>query len=327
MEPQMHADERGRMGPVPVVGGEVRVLVVGPGAVGCLFASALIRAGIDTILLDHDEQRAHALGTQGLQVEMPNGDCRLPARATCDATSVGPVDMTLLCVKTFDTQAAIAHALPALEHSRIVASLQNGVGNLEALGERMDARRIVAAVTAQGSTQIGVGHVRHAGEGITRVAPFRSEGIARAQRVQALFLAAGFQTETVANVDTLLWSKLVVNAAVNPVTALWELTNGGVLEQPDARDTAYAAAREAERVVRAAGIDLLFDNACEEVDRVCTVTRDNVSSMLQDIRRGRRTEIDAINGAVVERAGTLGIDTPVNRELIDRIRALEGASG
>ena len=158
---------------------------------------------------------------------------------------------------------------------------------------------------------------------MTQVAPVTPAGTEPAARFAALLVQAGMEARTAGDAQSVLWGKLIVNAAINPVSALWDVPNGTVMTRPELRQVAAAAAREAESVARAKGIALLFPDAAAEVADVSMRTRDNISSMLQDIRGGKRTEIDAINGAVLREGAALGMALPVNEMLVRRVRELE----
>lgn len=294
-------------------------LVVGPGAIGCLLASHLIRADQRVTLLDRDPARARRISQTGIQVEGLAGF--LPVSATTNAAEVNPVDLILLCVKSYDTAAAVKHMTPACRTGTRVVSLQNGLGNLECVSGQLPSATIIASATFHGASLIGVAHVRHAASGHTFLAPMRS-GQACDDTV-AFFNDAGIDASHFDDWEALLWSKLVVNAAINPITAMHGIPNGHVLAREDLTQQLHAAAMEVARVASARGLRLMYDDVRNEVDRACRETGSNHSSMLQDILRARRTEIEAINGAVVEQAGRLNIPVPVNHELLDAVRKLE----
>ena len=300
-----------------------QVAILGPGATGCLFAARMAEAGIDVQLLDKDPDRAQCIDHDGIRLVDAQGERRVSVPATADAHDIGEHPVILVCVKTYDTEAALRHARPLIGRHTVLASLQNGIGPLEILKHYADPDRLVRGVTSQGAHRLGPGHVRHAGTGPTRLACAQPDQIANAERVAALFNAAGMPAEVTGDSEALLWSKLVVNAAINPLTSIANVRNGALLDHPKLRSDLHATAHEAAAVARARGIALLFADEIEEVEAVCRATGDNISSMLQDIRSGRRTEIDAITGTVVREARARGVPTPMNEKLWIQIQTMQ----
>ena len=301
----------------------MRIVVVGPGAIGCLFGVRLALAGNDVALLDRDAGRAGRLTASGLRLVDEEGEHRVGVAVDTRAARLGPAEMVLVCVKAYDTDRAILAAMRLVRRKTTVVSLQNGLTNAVRIAAQTGGVRLVCAVTAQGARLTAEGAVEDTGRGPTRCGPFVPGRMARPEQVADMLAQAGMAAEAIDDAPGLIWSKLVVNAAVNPVTALHGVPNGGLLEKPDLLAAAGRAAEEAAQVARAKGVRLHFDDARAEVASVCRRTAANASSMLQDIRRGRRTEIDAINGAVVREAETCNLNTPVNADLVRRVKALE----
>ncbi|HLN61659.1 MAG TPA: 2-dehydropantoate 2-reductase, partial [Symbiobacteriaceae bacterium] len=205
-----------------------------------------------------------------------------------------------------------------------VGNRRTGLGNAEALAGVLGPDRVLAGTTAQGATLLGPGRVAHGGNGPTRIAPWTPGGAAalEVERVAALFNRAGLAASTAADARPLLWAKLAVNCAINPLTAILRVTNGQLLERPDARRLMEAAAREAGAVAAACGVRLREEPVAQAI-AVAGATAANRSSMLQDVERGRRTEIDAISGAVARLGAEHGVGAPVNATLAELVRALE----
>jgi len=304
-------------------GNQPRVVIVGPGAIGCLFACLLARSGFRVSLLDKYPGRARLLSERGISLE-EGGISRIKIPVFAEPGSViDDCDVLIVCVKAFDTRAAVRHAMSLVKNGTTVVSLQNGLGNLEAIAEHVPPGRVVCAVTGHGATSLAPGSVRHAGSGITRVAPFVAEGMHRARAVAEIIGSAGLEAESLPDVETVRWSKLIVNAAVNPLSAIHNVPNGSLARDPELLEYMRLAAGEGQRVAVSKGVGLLYADAASETERVCRETAGNLSSRLQDVRRRRRTEIDAINGAIVRTGSDLGIATPVNAELTDAIHRIE----
>jgi 2-dehydropantoate 2-reductase len=207
-------------------------------------------------------------------------------------------------------------------------TLQNGLGNLEALARALGEERVLGGTTAHGAYLLGVGHVRHAGSGPTIVGePCRGARPCapspRTGEMAELFRAAGIEAEATDNLAQAIWDKLVMNCGVNPVAAICRLRNGQLAQNPWSLKLMQSAALEAAEVAAAQGISLSYPDPAQRVKQVCEATAPNINSMLQDILVGRRTEIEAINGAVAELGRRLRVETPVNEALAAAVRAIE----
>jgi 2-dehydropantoate 2-reductase len=302
-----------------------RLVVVGPGAIGCLLGRILSDSGRDVWLLDRRPDRADRITRQGLLVETAAGARRYAMRATADAARIGEADLVLVCVKAHDTAEAMRGAAPLLGAATLVLSIQNGLGNLEIIARSVPRHRILAGTTTLGAIHLGPGHIRHAGEGMTILGAVAPEGRPRAAAVVDLLRASGAAAGLTDNIPGLLWSKLVVNAAIGPLSAVSGRTNGELLENPELRATLAEAAREAADVARAKGVRLLYPDPVAATEEVCRTTAPNLSSMLQDIRGGRRTEIEAINGVILREARALCVPAPVNARLYEAVLRLQAA--
>lgn len=302
----------------------MNIVIVGPGSMGCLLASFLDGTGREVALLDKDADRARILAAQGVHVIAGGGVRVVPVSATADPARVTEADIILVCVKAYDTESALDRIAPFVSGHAVVASFQNGLGHAETLAHHTDTARTVCAVTGQGATHLGVGRIAHAGQGLTRVAPYSPDRPDAARQLVALLEEIGLETRYDPDRNRTLWSKLIINAGINPVTALADIPNGALLDRPDLFARAQAAALEAYAVAAALGVTLDRTDVVAELRRVCEKTATNVSSMLQDIRKGKRTEIDALNGAVAREGRRLGVPVPVNVELTETIRRREG---
>ncbi|MBM4142165.1 MAG: 2-dehydropantoate 2-reductase [Lentisphaerae bacterium] len=294
----------------------MNIVVVGPGAMGCLFAALLKEAGHDVRLLDRDGARAREITERGLLVESDGATRTVPVRASADPAAIPPAPLAIIFVKAFDTAAAARAAAARLTENGTIVTLQNGLGNVEQIARCVPPDRIVCGSTAYGAETLGRGRVRLNGAGPTIVAPAVPAGAGRAAAVRELFAAAGIRAAARPDAASVLWSKLAINAGVNPVSAIFGVANGAVPRLPGARRLMHAAVWEAARTAAAHGIRLGYDDPIAEAELVCNLTAGNVSSMLQDVRRGRRTEIEQITGAVVKAAGNKNVAAPANGFLL-----------
>ena len=302
---------------------EMNVTVVGPGALGCLFAAYLARAGHRVWMLDRDRARARLISGQGVVLYDQGQQLVLPVEATADANDIDKAEFILLCVKSHDTLAGIGRAAPLLHQGSILIALQNGIAHHQVL--RSELTRWAVGITAQGATLCGPGQVKHGGEGLTSlgfIEPAGRELNRQLQKIEMVFNRAGLQTEVSRDILGRVWNKLIVNAGINALTALYNCPNGGLLEEPRALVKLELAVQEVARLAAAKGIKV-HDDPVAMTKKVCQATADNISSMLQDIRQDRATEIEAINGAVVSEAHRAGLPVPVNEELLAAVMALQ----
>ena len=298
----------------------LEVVIVGIGAMGCLFASYLAPHA-NVTMLGHWPEQLRTL-QRGLTLIKPDKEqLRVDVKITGDASSITPVAFVLVLVKSYQTRQAAQEMSAFLRDYGYAITLQNGLGNDQALASQLGANRVVLGSTTEGATLIETGMVRHAGQGETVLQDVGRNGSERLREFTNLLRQAGFRTNLASNVSGLVWEKLVVNAAINPLTALLNVNNGFLLSSPPARRIARRAAVEAALVARAAGHDVAPDSASEHAETVARHTKDNLSSMLQDVRNGRPTELEAITGAVLHFGQANNVPTPVNSALYDLLAA------
>lgn len=296
-------------------------LIVGPGAMGCLFAARLKTAGHDVTLLDYKPERAERIRLQGIEVTGVTGEFRVAVPAVAGR---GPddADVAVICVKAVNTAAAAGEIKPWLSPAARVLTLQNGLGNVEILEEVFGRGRVLGGVTSEAATLLGPGRIRHAGRGQTHMGAL-APGPGPVAGIVSAFNSAGFETHAAEDVEGLIWGKLIVNVGINALTALTRLRNGRLPDVEGAREVMAEAVGEAEAVARARGVRLPYPDPLKRVIEVCRSTAENVASMLQDILNERKTEVDFINGAIDREGSNLAIHTPVNRTLARLIRAIE----
>lgn len=303
--------------------GEPSILIIGVGAMASLFAARLAASGVRVSMLGHWSAALEALQQDGVCLLDPDGQRRFfSVQVSSDPQALAAgrglgFRWVLVLVKSWQT-GAIAPALPSCLHPRGVAvTLQNGLGNYETLAAVVGAESVAVGSTTLGAHLVAPGQVRLAGEG-----PVILGTHPRLACLVELLKQAGFEVRVSANLLELLWAKLVINAGINPLTALLEISNGEVLARPTARELLGSAVREAAAVAAAQGIVLPFSDPIAMVEAVARQTAHNRSSMLQDRLRQAPTEIDAICGAIVRAGERYGVPTPTNRILWLMVQAL-----
>lgn len=273
------------------------VVVVGPGAMGQMHAALLRRAGVDVALLHHDRERAAALSAAGVRLVGAAGEATVAVPCVADAEALRPAGFIVIFTKAYDTEAAARAALPAADGETVWVTLQNGLGNVEAVRSAVGEAPLLCGVTASGAHILPGGSVNVVAVGEAIVGPVAPATMQEALAFCHLLEQANMPCRAVDDPWPAVWRKLAINAAINPLAALAGRRNGELLELPWLRQLAFEVAREVGRVAAARGIDL-GDDPAKLVEQVCRTTAANRCSMLQDLEAGRRTEIDQICGAV-----------------------------
>lgn len=294
------------------------ILIVGSGALGCLFAARLAQAGYAVNLLGSWVEGIDALNREGVTLLEADRRQSWPLRASHEPGDFTGAKLALVLVKAWQTSRAAAQLRECLAPDGLALTLQNGLGNRETLAAALGEERVGYGVITVGATLVGPGQVRWGGEGYISLTAH--EDLAQ------LLRQAGFQVDLAENVTGLAWSKLVINAAINPLSALLNVPNGELLARPSARQLCRQLAQEVAAVAAAQGIALTHSDPAAAAEEVAQRTAGNLSSMLQDVRRGAPTEIDAICGAVVRAARGVGLSAPVNETMWKLVSALQGAT-
>jgi len=294
------------------------ILIVGTGALASLFAARLTQAGHKITMLGTWQEGLNALNKNGVRFVDANGvEHSYPVHATDNPRECKFVRHAIVLVKAWQTERVAALLKECLPEEGLALTLQNGLGNRETLTQSLGLNRVALGSTTTGATLLGPGLVKAGGEGVISLE--RNQAIGP---LEAALRSAGFKTQVVDDAGSLVWGKLVINAAINPLTALLRVKNGELLERPSAREMMQTLALETANIAQAENITLPFDDPVKTAEDVAKKTAKNTSSMLQDVLRGAPTEIDAICGAVVKAAGKHDIQTPVNRFCWQLVKAL-----
>lgn len=329
------------------------ILLVGTGALATLFAARLGEAGHSVSMLGTWKQGLQALRENGARIVDADGNERAyQVHATDDPREVSGAKFAIVLVKSWQTERAAHQLKLSLAEDGHALTLQNGLGNREILSRFLDEdaatenadasrtegfekdkkisvtsvssvvkgfSRVSLGVTTTGATLLAPGLVRSGGDGIISIEHAQRQALAP---LEAALHSSNFNLQIVEDAQSLIWGKLVINAAINPLTALLRVPNGELLARPIVRKMMASLARETAEVAAAEHVRLPFSNPVSAAEDVARKTAKNHSSMFQDVRRGAQTEIDAICGAVTKRAEIHGIDTPYNRTCWQLVRAL-----
>lgn len=295
----------------------MKVVVFGAGSLGSLVGGLLTRR--HEVTLVGRQAHVQAIEESGLVITGLVEAVVVP-RAAESLQGIGPAEMVVITVKAYDTARALEQIGPLVGPGTIVVSLQNGLTIAEMLDAAFPSNGVVG-VTAMGATRSGNGRVFYAGEGDTFFGVLSSPK-ELALRAAEAFTSVGMDAYASDDIITEVWSKAIVNASINPLTAVARCKNGKVLQDPDLRALSEAASREGAAIAKACGVDLGEEDAFERTKDVLRRTAENRSSMFQDVERRRRTEIDEITGELVRRGEAAGAEAPVNRALWHLVRAL-----
>jgi 2-dehydropantoate 2-reductase len=306
----------------------MHVLVHGTGAVGGYFGALLARGGHEVTLVARG-RNLDALRAGGLRVVLGDASRTLHvdhARAVERPADAGPVDLVLVCVKSYDTRAAVDALRPVVRADAIVLSLQNGIENEAILAEGLGLPPLLVGLTRIGVELTAPATVFYSGRGEILFGEPDGAESPRARRLADAFAAAGIPHQLRRDVLVTAWEKLAWNAGFNAVTTLTESTVREVVAQPASRDLVVRAMEEVDAVATASGIPVRRRRTQTVLDDSLSGLPDFPTSMLQDRRRGRRLEHDAINGAVVRAASRVGVGVPVNATLLALLDRLDPGS-
>ena len=284
------------------------ILIVGTGALATLFAARLVQAERQVTMLGSWEAGLDALRSHGVRlVDAKGREHQFPVQAIRDPRDCRGIKHALVLVKTWQTERVAEQLKESLAEDGVAVTLQNGLGNHETLARSLGAGRVALGATTTGATLLGPGLVKEGGEGSISIERHKA-----LDPLKEALRAAQFNVSVVEDAQSLVWGKLVINAAINPLTALLRVPNGKLLELTTAREMMKALALETAQVAGAENIELPFSDPVAAAEDVARKTAANYSSMLQDVLRGAPTEINAICGAVVKIGQKHNLHTPAN---------------
>ena len=290
------------------------LLIVGTGALATLFAARLAAAGVDVMMLGTWPDGLAALRENGAHLD---GEAGFRVQVTDNPFDCHEVKYALVLTKAWQTERVARQLMSCLADDGLVVTLQNGLGSDDVLSGYLGQARVGRGVTTLGASLLGPGVARSGGDGTVTL-----EAHPHLIMLEKMLRIGGFNIDVVEDAQSLVWGKLVINAAINPLTALMRVKNGELIENIPARTLMGELAREAAFVAEALGVMLPFSDPECAVEEVAKRTAENISSMLQDILRGAQTEVDVINGAIVRFGEKNNIPTPVNRLLWSLVKAV-----
>lgn len=296
----------------------MKIGIVGAGAMGSLFAYFMQKAGTDAIIVEKDAAVVNAM-KKGFRVSLSGSWHGVSAAIGSDPELLDSCDFVFLFVKSHATLDAVSQIGPHIGGSTVI-SLQNGLGNVDILLKSIPADQVVYGTTTYGAAKTGPDEIVFGGEGITVIGGRDGN---RVKSVADLLGMTGMRVQVTDDPDKALWEKAIVNAGINPIGALLAISNGRIIEHPELRLLLERIVQESSAVAEAAGISVDADAMVKSAEEVCRKTSRNLCSMLQDLRAGRRTEIDSITGEIIQAGAMYGISTPYNETLFMLVKGLE----
>ena len=291
---------------------------------GGIFGGWLARSGEDVTLVDVSKAAVETINAKGLSIEEKDGSIgQLKIEATDVPSRVGHVDLIINFVKCYHTEAAVRAANPMIGADTVVLSLQNGWGNAPRIAAIVGENRVVVGLTYHSGTLLGPGRVKHPGVGATYIGELTNTVTPRVTRIAECFRKAGFETHVSERILDEVWKKLALNCCTLPTSGLLHFLSHELVAYKDAETVMAGILREVVEVAKAQGIALDYDERWAAITGLLEKAVGGKASMLQDVEAGRRTEIEVINGAIVEAGGRHGVPTPVNKTMTALISALQ----
>ena len=290
---------------------------------GTLLATNLARAKNEVWLLDNNAERVKRLSHDNMRLEGLSGSYKGKINVTADSKEIGSSDAIFICVKSYDTEDTLKGIKGLLGEGSYVISLQSGLGNIQLISEYVDLDRIIGGVTSQWATLISDGHVKHAGKGETVIGQESGKILGGIREISQTLNKANFPTKISKDINSIIWSKLIIDVGICALSAITRLKNGMLVKNEYTREIMRRAVSEAVKVAKRKRVKLIYDDPIQKVESFCRATADNLSSMLQDVLNRKETEIDFINGAIIRQAKSLNIATPTNEMLTELVKTIE----
>jgi 2-dehydropantoate 2-reductase len=303
-----------------------RVAVIGAGAMGGLYAAHFAEAGADVWAYDIWREHVAAISRDGLRVQAEDKERRVAMKATSDPREPGVADVALVMVKFRQTPAAVESARPMIGPDTLVLTLQNGIGNVDAIRAVLPSNRILFGFTTLTSNVIAPGTIKTSyarGPGETFFWPADGHPDAACEGVAALLTRGRLHGQLAPDIELRIWKKLVVNCCYNPLCAMTGQTVGELIDRPEIWPVLDGITDELVAAATRKGLSIDREDAGRYLRRVGDEARGHFPSMVSDMRLRRLTEIDAINGAVLRESEKHGLAAPLNRAMVDIIHAIE----
>jgi 2-dehydropantoate 2-reductase len=305
----------------------MEIAIVGAGVLGSIFGGLFLEKGFNVTLIEVLKERVRLIDKEGLWLQWPDGErTHSKISITSNVDEVSAKDVVMIAVKGYHTRSAIESAMPMIREDTIVLSVQNGLGNLEAIAETVGTERVVGGITAHSGMPVSMNEVRYVGGlgPLLVIGPY--DGVIRPgfKNMVEQFQAVGLDVHTTPDINSVIWKKLIANVSTNVVAALTGLTGGVAVKHEPSVKIIEALSQELSQVARAKGIDIPeLDDPLDFSLKAFASTKDNRVSMLQDVEAGRPTEIGNLNEVIVSEGRRFNIPTPYNEAVSWLTRGVE----
>jgi len=298
----------------------MNIVVFGAGAIGSLFGGLLNKD--NNVLLIGRKSHITAIKKNGLKLDGKTRlNIKIKAESSIDNVTFSP-DLLILTVKSYDTESAILQAIKIITDDTTVLSLQNGLDNIEKISKHIKSERIIVGITTHGALFSKSGVITHTGKGMTVLGELNGKKTERLESIVKLFNKSGIETKESMNILKEIWSKAIINSSINPLTAIFKCKNGYLLKNPILKKLLENICEESISISKSEGIDLSYLDTLAKTKEVIKNTSDNYSSMLQSIIKSKKTEIDSINGKLIEIGKKNNVSTLTNEILLYSVKSL-----
>jgi len=306
----------------------MKIVIVGGGAIGRLFGSFLGKGGHEVSLIDVNQDIVGAMQGEGIGLMAQDEQDRdiiisVPVNALHNGSKVEGADLVLILVKSQATLAAAQSVAHLVNEACPVLCIQAGLGNLESVQKVIPPQHILLGLTFMSGTALGDSRVRQGGIGTTYIGELNGAFTPRLKKIASVFNDCGIVTRMARRIMGRLWAKVIVNSAINPVSAILKVPNGCLTSREESIALMKTLLDEGKRVADAISIDLACEDLYQLLQDTCQQSANNLSSMLQDILNDRATEIDAQNGEICRYAGMNGVSVPTHQAIVQLIKLLE----
>lgn len=305
----------------------VKIAILGAGALGSLFGGILTAGGLNVTLIDPWEEHIDAIKKRGLQVIAEEGERTLPVQAVTAPAECDKMDIVIVLTKSNFTEVAIRQATNLFDENTVAISFQNGLGNEECIENVIGIGNVLGGQTSQGAAVVAPGIVRKAGHNPSIFGEMKGGISRRVKAIEKTFSDAGLFAIASENIRKDMWKKVLANLGVSPISAVCRMRVGYLFDIPEIEKLVMELLKEGVSVAKATGIDIAVDDGLELLHRVVykeeNKAKSNRSGMLVDIIAKRQTEIDYINGAVVNLGKKHNIPTPVNTAMVALVKNIE----
>ncbi|HNR43927.1 MAG TPA: 2-dehydropantoate 2-reductase [Methanofastidiosum sp.] len=296
----------------------MRIAFIGSGAIGSLFGGLLKKSGADVLLIGR-QNHVEAIKKNGLFISGID-EFNVRINASSNPLDARGSDILVITTKAYDTRKALEDIIPILNDNTKVMSLQNGAGNIEEISKLVDKQNIIGAVTSMGAFLENPGRVQFRGKGTTLIGAISEEN-KNAKEIVRIFDSAGIKAELTNDIKGEIWSKVIINSAINNLASILDGENGILLDE-NLIEIVKEITTEGKTILQKEGIDI-SDDIFEKTVDVIKNTSKNINSTLSDLRKGKRTEIDYISGKIIELGDKLNMPSPYNKALFTMIKYKE----